>query len=381
MNIFKAANWKPGYWLIFLCVFEVMLIIIYLAAHSGKTGHEYVQLDKKQTEVMNGVLLMYPDTGQPSSILYADSSDTAKQTANERLLQLRKARAESVIIHLETAYDGNVEDTSWRIIRKALVEFNAKDCGIYLSNLKIKVKSYFWLSDGDAYYEIVFWCLVGVFTSLIFYVGQRVRPCDPAEAFDPNEISNQVAKMFYAPVTTLVLVIGYHLVGGSDANMIDITVNKGVILFAFLSGFYSGRVMKLLDKIKELLLPATADAKAAPAQDTVKLRATVKLTLAESLAKTPEGAEITEIGFNSAVVTLTPDTGGDAVILSAPEEDQGNTFTANSMVPGKYTLSVQYAHKNAGGDAITNLDTTQTVDLQKNDQEFVVVLEKADHDG
>ncbi len=376
-NYFKASSWKGGQWLVFLCVFQLLLVAIYVLTHLGKKGHEYVQLDKKQAEVVNSMLLMYTDKGEPSSIL---KGDTSKKKEYQDLMRIRQARDTAVMIFLESAYDGDIDGVNKATVRRALLEFNTKDCATYLANLKLKVRSHFWLSGGKAYYETIFWCLLGVFTSLIFYVGQKITPASE-ETFDTDEISNQVAKMFYAPITTMVLVIGYHMVGDGDSNMIDITVNKGVILFSFIAGFYSGRVMKLLDKIKDLILPMTTDAKTTAAKETVKVQVSVKLSLAESLARSSDGAEITEAGFYAAEVTLTPEAGGEKIHLTPPEEEQGNIFSGKEIKPGKYKLSVQYAHKKEDGSAIVNLEAEQLIDIQKNEQEIAVILDRADHDG
>ncbi len=260
-------------------------------------------------------------------------------------------------------------------------EYNSRDVGIYFSKLKVKVHSYFWLSEGKAYFETILWCLLGVFTSLIFYVGIKTTPNDPDESFDINEISNQVAKMFYAPITTLVLVIGYHFIGGNDDNMIDISVNKGVILFSFLAGFYSGRVMKLLDKIKDLILPLTMVDKGGTINETKKARIWVQLSLSASMAGTQEGADITESGFNAAVVTLTPSAGGEAITLSPPTEDQHDTFMADQIIFGEYKLEASYAHKDARGHSIINLEGGKKIAINDTNESFSVVLEKTNYVG
>ena len=380
-NLFKATSWNGGRWLLFLCVCQLVLVFIYIGLHKGKTGNEYIQLDKKQAEVINGILLIYTDTEQPTSILVLDTTDPIKLANYIKYKNTRVARTKALMRFLETEYDSDIDVLEKEKIEEASNEYNSRDVGIYFSKLKIKVHSYFWLSEGKAYFETILWCLLGVFTSLIFYVGIKTTPTDPDESFDINEISNQVAKMFYAPITTLVLVIGYHFIRGNDDNMIDISVNKGVILFSFLAGFYSGRVMKLLDKIKDLILPLTMVDKGGTINATKKARIWVQLSLSASMAGTQEGADITESGFNAAVVTLTPLAGGEAITLNPPTEDQDDTFMADQIIFGEYKLEASYAHKDARGHSIINLEGGKKIAINDTNESFSVVMEKTNYVG
>ncbi|UOE50859.1 hypothetical protein MTO98_07185 [Mucilaginibacter sp. SMC90] len=40
-----------------------------------------------------------------------------------------------------------------------------------------------------------------------------------------------------------------------NQNIVDISYSKGVIVFAFVCGFYGSRVIALMDRLKEVLLP------------------------------------------------------------------------------------------------------------------------------
>lgn len=104
--------------------------------------------------------------------------------------------------------------------------------------------------------------------------------------------------MFYAPACTIVLVLGYQYLTDSNDNMIDISVNNGLIVFAFVSGFFSGRVMRFLDRLKELILPfGTATQTTITHTETGKADITVTLDLTEAVEKSQEGASISEAGL------------------------------------------------------------------------------------
>jgi len=139
--------------------------------------------------------------------------------------------------------------------------------------------------------------------------------------------------------------------------------------------------MKLLDKIKDLILPLTRVDKASVVSETKKARIWVQLSLSPSMAGTPQGADITELGFNEAVVTLTPLAGGEAITLSLPTEDQHDTFMGDQIIFGKYKLGASYAYKEVTGNSIINLAGEKEIEIKENNASFSMVLEKTNYDG
>ena len=81
---------------------------------------------------------------------------------------------------------------------------------------------------------------------------------NPATQFDSSEILGQVAKIIYVPICTLIIVLGYSLFKGQ--NIADIDFGKGLLVFGFIGGYYSSRVISLMDRLKDLLLPNTGTA-------------------------------------------------------------------------------------------------------------------------
>ncbi len=108
-NLFKATSWNGGRWLLFLCVCQLVLVFIYIGLHKGKTGNEYIQLDKKQAEVINGILLIYTDTEQPTSILVLDTTDPIKLANYIKYKNTRVARTKALMRFLETEYDSDID--------------------------------------------------------------------------------------------------------------------------------------------------------------------------------------------------------------------------------------------------------------------------------
>jgi hypothetical protein len=178
---------------------------------------------------------------------------------------MRSHRAEQIGLFLRNAFkldaDDEIFNAQLKDIRPTLMELNALDVIGFVSGYKFKVGSYFWLTGNNLYWEAVLWSLIGVFTSLIYYVSKANgvllggQPDDDIGPFDRSQISGQVAKMFYAPVVTAVVVLGFSLVLIQKQVGVDISVNHGLIIFSFIAGFYSGRLMKLLDKLKTAVFP------------------------------------------------------------------------------------------------------------------------------
>src|SRR5207249_1890086 len=78
-------------------------------------------------------------------------------------------------------------------------------------------------------------------------------PQNPSSVFDSSEIPSQAARLAYAPCCTLIIVLGYNFF--SNQNLPDIGSSKGIIVFAFVGGFYTSRLIALLDRLKDVLFP------------------------------------------------------------------------------------------------------------------------------
>jgi hypothetical protein len=397
----KAEWWSGASWLMTLCVIQLLVGIFYIYVHHIHPGEQFVQLETDQTKTLNDLLSIYPDSQLPTSLLkYTDSlkragiiekkvPGTIPPGIYDSIASLRKHRAAMVKQFLRTAYKGNLCDSMLNEMDSTLLELNTRDAGTYITTKKFKVKSYFWLAGNLMYCEALLWSFIGVISSLIYYVSlanqlaRKGTEDDDIGPFDTSEISAQVAKMFYAPAITLVLVIGYNYFSGKNEGMINISVNNGLILFAFIAGFYSGRLMKLLDSLKNLILPTASDAgskKTDGAAATGVADITVQVGLNNAVAASPDGPGIIEAGFNAATVTLEPaGKPGNSIPLNKPAEDQGGVFSGSKIPYGKYTLKARYAYKNQ--QTIINLAASQDIEISKSATAFTLVLDRVKEEG
>jgi hypothetical protein len=373
-KFFTAKTWSGASWLLSLCCFLIALAGVYIWVHQDRDrGREYIQLNAKQIQGLNNILSVYPDSG--NALL---KNDTARRA--------RAQRDSAVIEFLQSEYRNKVDSLQVLQLRAVISRFDNKDIGNYLTSKNIVVQSVFWLIGSDVYLEAWLWSLFGVLVSLIYYVSLAyskslsITGDDDTGKFDPAELPSQIGKMFYAPACTIVIVLGYHFLSTSGSNMIDINVNKGLIIFSFISGFFSGRLMKFLDKLKDLFLPVTETTNSNTATVPAKADATVQLTLSEALKQSPDVTAIIEAGFNAATVTLTPEGGGDAIELENPADDQADVFTGKQLNTGKYVLQAALTYKK-DEDTVINMTGKQMVEIKANQNEFTVALDKTEAEG
>ncbi|MBB6109501.1 hypothetical protein SAMN05421821_10487 [Mucilaginibacter lappiensis] len=387
LSLFKAKTWSGAGWLLTLCVLLVFIAMIYTALHLCYKGTDHKKLDNMQLLNIDNVIAVYPD---PDSAQLASKDPAVKKV----VLAKREERDHALFNFLRNEYDGRIDEYRLKRMDGLLINLNNKDTKAYLTDTEIIVNDFFWFVGTGTYAEVLFWALIGVLVSLIYYVsianGQSLKVAGDADTgpFDPAEISGQVSKMFYAPVCALILVLGYNLLAGSNTKMTDISVGKGLLLFSFISGFFSGRVMKFIDRLKDLVLPlgstdSTTTDDSATTNDIDKTdektaNITISLQLAQAMLSTPEAADIIDEGFNTAVVTLKPLT-GDIITLGKPADDQSSEFTATQVPWGKYTLHAAMAFKN--NDTIINLEADKDIEISDADKTFQLDLDKAAEAG
>jgi len=162
--------------------------------------------------------------------------------------------------------------------------------------------------------------------------------------------------------------------------MIDISVNNGLIVFSFISGFFSGRVMRFLDRLKELVLPFGTSSQTTTTQSVQSGDIEVTLDLSDSVSKSEYGPSLAEAGFNASIVSLVPQKGGDVISLINPAEDQADTFFGKNIPYGTYQLQAILSHK-LDDDTIINLQAQKEIEIKSVQEKISVTLEKVMFEG
>jgi len=370
MQFLQAKTWSGRSWLLMLCFLLSVVIIGYVVSHNIWKGKQYVQLDKQQILLLNKYL----------------NNDQNKSSNSDSISFYRQQRDTYLIAYLKSEMHQQLDQEEFTRTMDLISKMNHESVIDFLAEKKFLVHSVFWLTGNKAYVEALLWSLMGVLVSLIYYVSiantksLHTAGTDDSGSFDPAEISGQVAKMFYAPTCTIVLILGYQYLIDTNNSMIDISVNNGLIVFSFISGFFSGRVMRFLDRLKELVLPFGTSSQPTTTQSVQSGDIEVTLDLSDSVSKSEYGPSLAEAGFNASIVSLVPQKGGDVISLINPAEDQADTFFGKNIPYGTYQLQAILSHK-LDDDTIINLQAQKEIEIKSVQEKISVTLEKVMFEG
>lgn len=393
-GFWEFKKYGESEWFKFQIITLIALALLYLLLHfvwvwvNKDAGYEYKKLDKDQLQQINIIYFDAANRNGAGAPVERDSSAAISQDAPPQRQALdtnMRLRSQRAIDYIYNQFNDKVDSAQIAGIRLYLYSSLPVEAVSFLGNVRFRVKSYFWLVGPEVYFEIIFWSWFGVIASLLFNLSVIIRkrtddPNNPKSVFDSSEIPYQVAKFFYAPLATLAIVLGYNFF--SDQNIADISSSKGVIVFAFIGGFYCSRLIAFLDRLKEVLLPVSGSADA-PAQNpsTAPLLQNIKLDLELDEETIPAEMinDLAEGGFDGATVTLQHDETGEIVTAEKPVEDQASTFTVASIKPGSYTIKALLS-KEVNGQPI-NLHAEQKEELKTSESVVTVLLKKDKDEG
>lgn len=405
---FGQKEWTAGSWLRFLAMFLFTWVIVYIVMHKFHTGQEYVKLTPEQ---LKNVVWLIDDSTNKANIakaaaLKATTNDTPRtsidttQKPADTTKNIKATPAcdindgcgfSKAALYIQGEFDNSIDTAQMQSLQCYLCNASSREVTLFLTDTKFKVTSYFWLIGGWAYVEVIFWVLIGVLCSLLYYVSDKNRnattvPGDSSTIFDVTEIPYQIAKFFYAPCCTLVIIFGYSFLQGED--LVDINASKGIIVFSFIGGFYSSRMMNFLDRFKLLFFPLATDPKnpLAPVQKPADIPAAAESIQIELIAAEPTLTEeqknhLIETGMGSAVVTLQAEGSTEKIKAEKTGEEQQSLFEVKNIAAGKYIIEAIYAGKFGDTGEIINLEATQSVDIVKGTNEIKVDMLKSESDG
>ena len=365
-------------WFRFLVIVLIVTVALYLVSHivvrqfDRKAGYEYETLGEDQMQHINRIYFAN------------DSTDTTNGTTVPLTNSTPAYRSERAVQYIQNHFNKKVDSEQLAEIQAYLGPAPPLEAVSFWGSVRLRIRSYFWLVGPEVYFEIIFWTLLGVITSLLFNLGVvgRSRTTDQNNAnsvFDSSEIPYQFAKLWYAPIITLVIVLGYNFFEGD--NIADISSSKGVIVFAFVGGFYSARLIAFLDRLKEVLLPANSTVEL-PVQKPSAVPLTnvsVSLQLEDDSLSPDLVNEITEIGFGIATVTLENEENGKIITAEKSSEDQTAAFTVASIAPGKYVVRATWSNEVNG--QVINLAGEEKKEITQPDTAITVVLKKSMEEG
>ena len=281
MNPFTKLS--PVQWFRWILGILTFLATLYLLLHwLLPAGRSKTKLTRSDIAILSSILATQPDS---TSLKDSDPSDTTRRktaatpsapgsqttgssstATDDRLTPLQRGR---ILGYIAATYE--LEKSDSLVVNNWIRLFDKRsDLIRSLSNFVFPVRSYFWLYDGSLYAEIIFWTWFGLIASLLYSVSEALR--GGVKAFDRNEIWVHIAKFFYAPLCALVIFLGLSLAIGEKEVIERIEYSPNQVLVAFLMGFFSGRLIELLQGLKNLVFPGGAGTpeaeKATPAEKT-----------------------------------------------------------------------------------------------------------------
>jgi hypothetical protein len=401
-SFWEFKKYQEHEWFRFLVQILMVISVFYMVLHpvinfyDPDAGYEYSKLDKEQLQHINRIYFDQANTTQnPQVTTVANQQvDTTRVKSDSGVLSKAKTPTSITIDTLKNA----------KVIRFISGQFNDKvnktdlnnahdyinlslplESLNYLSTTRFRVQSYFWLVGPEVYFEIIFWSWFGVIASILFslavVIRNRTTDIDNEQTvFDSSEIPHQFAKLFYAPLCTLAIILGYNYF--ADQNITDISSSKGVIAFAFLGGFYSSRMISFLDRLKEVILPnsSTAEMPVQPPSRGVPLsNVTIELKPDADTLTAELISELSEVGMGEAEVMVVNDENGESVKAERAAADQTMQFVVASLKPGNYTINASWSREIAGEPV--NLKGSEKVAIKNTDSAIGVVMKKDDSAG
>lgn len=395
ISLLEASYWeRPFRWLTFLALSLLVLVSVYLFLHTKRGydlqnlyGWETIQLHPGRVQTLNYIFLNRSVSPQSAAAATPTEKDAAappgaKETtlgASTTVIDVHQPLGKDQIelageyltnelgsgifstADLKLPDDkenptkdktklpakksavpnlGSLDTLQLRHIKNILQRLPAEVCAGFLLEQRFRVRSYFWLTGGPAYWEVIFWSMFGVLASLLYGVSTASRD-DTETGYKNSDVAYQFTKLLYAPLAILVTVFAYHILQGNNESMVDIEAGKEMLFFSFIAGFYSGRLMSFLERIKEILLPFDDTAKPTVGKEMPRALSIEDVSAVVSVDPTKVSAEqlsdINEKFLDRTNITLTKD-GTEQQRFEKLEGDQEGQFVARNILPGSYVL-------------------------------------------
>lgn len=290
----KTNTWSAKRW---LGLFGAMLLIwalLYLICHSGIgiKGYEHARFTDADIRHINSILvnpvsaedMQYSDFSAKQRVTNTNDGflDTYPADTTELVPYIseypettyinntsdeydRRERVRKAMVYISSQYGNEIDEDQMSNIQRYINTFSPRETGIFLADYNLKVRSFFWKSGPLVYAELVFWAIFGVLCSLLLFTGNLIRKnSDNAH----REILSQAARLLYAPFAGIIILLAFNYLRG--AATLHIRSGEGVIVFAFLLGFYSGTVMELLDRARNILFNNGQQPQPTPVVQTVQ---------------------------------------------------------------------------------------------------------------
>jgi hypothetical protein len=401
-KIFTLTFWQEqNHWLALLIVILVATVGVYLAIHSldqyettdnkkyfdDPHEAEYKTLDAADISYITSLIndgsanMLTTIERAEQEVEEGDSTPENATTIKVTQQQFKNNPNNRAVKNFILAQLPNIfpEDTT-KIF--ALLDLQPNNLVVtFIQNARFKVKSYFWLAGPHTYVEVIFWTIFEVITSILFYIAMAISK---GTGFKPSETPGHLAKIAYSPFISLIIIFSYNYLSNPD-SFFDVSASKGTLIISFLLGFYSSRAMKLLDKLKDIVLPYGDDSKSVitptsttdpslMAANPVGSSVNVDINLND-----PQHPDAEELNghISQTVVSLVPQGGGEPILLNKTGEDElEGLFAAQNVPTGNYTLTANLTTTDGG-----NYGGNQDIQVINGENTYTLTLTKTEVSG
>ena len=213
-----------------------------------------------------------------------------------------------------------------------LSPYNRRTLITALPNIPFKIPSFFWLTGALLYVEIIFWSLFGVAASVLYRASEAIGNQD----FSAEKVPIHLAKILYAPLSTIIIIFSINLLASDGSVVID-QISQRTIVLSFILGFFCGRTVELLRRVKDLILPYGADDRKTTTATTSK-KGSIKV---QGRVFFPDGEQIGK--KLSAVTVWLSSMEDDADRFLPIQADENGHFTFHQVKAGHYMLFADYS--------------------------------------
>lgn len=239
-------------WLAIALTFAGILTFSYFSSHQHPHKGETTLVIPE--ELYTDLLLRFEKEELILAQAVLKENDSAKKLIIEKKLNKKLG------IKLIALLRYNVEDELFKEIISFCGTGNPTKLIEELPCITATKTTWFWFNGNKRYLEVLYWGLFGVVCSLLFNVTQALK----TNAFNPKLIPDHLAKLFYGPVVVLVIFFSFDKLSVGTTWINIVPEGYGLIIFAFILGFFSRRSMALLNTAKTIIFPADSKVKEKP---------------------------------------------------------------------------------------------------------------------
>lgn len=153
------------------------------------------------------------------------------------------------IVYLDEKYEISKERVYADSLRSMIKLLQKQHFINVITQSGIRKRSFFWLYNDISIIELIFWALFGTLSSFLYYYAEHSRK----GTVDEDEFPAYWAKLFYTPFVVIVIYFSPNLF--SNEQGFNIYFGHWTIVIAFVLGFFSGRTIELLDRLKNFIFP------------------------------------------------------------------------------------------------------------------------------